>query len=643
MKLSIIIVNYNVKYFLEECLHSVFRAVAQLPAEVIVVDNNSVDGSVEWIKEKFPTVKIIANKENVGFSKANNQGIKESRGEYVLLLNPDTVVQEDTFIKSVQFMDGHADAGALGVKMVDGKGNFLPESKRGFPSPWAAFCKMTSLNALLPHSKIFNQYYMGHLPENEVNQVAVLAGAFMLLRKSAIDKTGWLDEDFFMYGEDIDLSWRIVQGGFKNYYFPDTKIIHYKGESTKRGSLNYVRMFYQAMILFAQKHFKGNKADTFIFFLKISIYVKAFFAFLTKLFGKLLLPIIDASVIYAGIYFLKTFWENNIKTADNFRYPPEFHLLVIPLYIITWLVCVFFAGGYDKPYRSRRLIRGVLIGTLIIAAVYAFLPDVVRFSRAIILLGSVYTLIMLLSLRFILRLVNKRSIRLSTDSRRLIIVGQWDEAVRVQSLLQQYQINHELIGIVSTRPDYNTGYIGQHHQLAEIVQVFRAEEIIFCARDIATAQIIESMTAIGNQIDYKIVGEDGLSIIGSNSKNTAGDLYAMDFSFSIGSAFGRRNKVIGDFFICTLAILILPVLIFSKGAGILYTNWLAVLLRKKTWVGYSANSSKNLPKLLPGVFNLASPYKLDLDQPALERMNMLYAKNFTVLEDLRIWWGSLWR
>ena len=275
MKLSVIIVNYNVKHFLEQCLISVGKAIESLPAEVIVVDNNSVDGSVEMVQAKFPWVQCIANKQNTGFSKANNQGILISKGEYVLLLNPDTLVEEDTFTKCVQFMDAHPVAGGLGVHMIDGKGNFLPESKRGLPSPAVAFYKIFGLSALFPKSKVFGKYHLGYLDKNKTHEVDILSGAFMMMRKSVLVKVGLLDEAFFMYGEDIDLSYRIIKGGYKNYYFPETRIIHYKGESTKKSSVNYVFVFYKAMVIFANKHFSQNNAKTFSFLINIAIYLRA--------------------------------------------------------------------------------------------------------------------------------------------------------------------------------------------------------------------------------------------------------------------------------------------------------------------------------------------------------------------------------
>jgi GT2 family glycosyltransferase len=229
--------------------------------EVYVVDNISVDGTTQMVKERFAWVHLIENTENVGFSIANNQAIKISNAKYVLLLNPDTVVQEDTFTECMTFADANPKLGCMGVPMYDGTGAFLPESKRGIPTPWASFCRISGLFRLAPRNANLNSYYAGHLRNDETNIIEVLCGAFMWISKETLDKVGLLDEDFFMYGEDIDLSWRIIKGGYDNYYFAGTRIIHYKGESTKKGSLNYVTVFYNAMLIFAAKHFEGSQAN----------------------------------------------------------------------------------------------------------------------------------------------------------------------------------------------------------------------------------------------------------------------------------------------------------------------------------------------------------------------------------------------
>lgn len=276
--LSIIIVSYNVKFYLEQCLSSVFSASKNIDTEIFVVDNQSTDGSAQMVETKFNDIVLIKNNKNVGFSKANNQAIKKAKGKYILLLNPDTVVQEDTFEHCLHFMEKNAEAGAVGVKMIDGKGQYLPESKRAFPSPAIAFYKIFGLSILFPKSKNFGKYHLVHLDYNKTQAVDVLSGAYMFIRKETLDKSGLLDEDFFMYGEDIDLSYRIIKAGYKNYYLPATKIIHYKGESTKKISLNYIIVFYKAMNIFAKKYFYHRNKYIYILFIRPAIVFRAFIA-----------------------------------------------------------------------------------------------------------------------------------------------------------------------------------------------------------------------------------------------------------------------------------------------------------------------------------------------------------------------------
>ena len=260
MQLSVIIINYNVKYFLELCLLSVEKAMKNMDGEIIVIDNNSDDGSFNFFENRFPQVTFIWNDVNSGFAKANNQALKIAKGEFILFLNPDTVVPGDCFEKSIAFIQSKNNEIALGIKMLDGSGKFLKESKRAFPSPVTSFLKLAGFPKIFPRSKTFAKYYLGNLDENKNHQVDVLAGAFILIPKKILEKTGGFDEDFFMYGEDIDLSYRIQKAGFNNYYFAESAIIHFKGESTRKESLNYVKMFYKSMSIFVKKHFGKKKA-----------------------------------------------------------------------------------------------------------------------------------------------------------------------------------------------------------------------------------------------------------------------------------------------------------------------------------------------------------------------------------------------
>ena len=275
-KVSIVIVSYNVCQLVNECLQSVKRALQGIDGEVWVVDNLSTDGTVETLQPRHPEVHFIANKENVGFARANNQAIRQSQSEYVLLLNPDTVVYEPTIRKTLEFMDAHPEAGGAGVRMLTRHGQPAPESRRAIPTPWVAMLKMLGFT---------KRYYMSHLSWDEPGRIEVVSGAYCMLRRKALDEVGLLDEDFFMYGEDIDLSYRLLKGGWQNWYLP-LDIVHYKGESTQKSSFRYVHVFYQAMLIFFHKHYSHL---SFIFSLpiKTAIYFRALVALLRMLGNRL--------------------------------------------------------------------------------------------------------------------------------------------------------------------------------------------------------------------------------------------------------------------------------------------------------------------------------------------------------------------
>ncbi len=285
MKISIIIVNYKVKFFLEQSLLSVYNATSDIEREIFVVDNNSEDDSILYLKERFPDVFFIENSDNVGFAKANNQAIKLAKGEFILLLNPDTLIGESTLHETINFMNSNKKAGALGVKMIDATGRFLPESKRSIPTPWVSFCKVFGLSAFFPHSKIFSRYSLGYLNKNKIHKIDILAGAFMLFRKDVIEKIGMLDESFFMYGEDIDISYRVIQGGYENYYLP-SPIIHYKGESTPKHSIKYVKIFYEAMDIFFKKH-NSDTSYIYTFFIRFAILFRGFLSGIYRVFYRI--------------------------------------------------------------------------------------------------------------------------------------------------------------------------------------------------------------------------------------------------------------------------------------------------------------------------------------------------------------------
>ena len=640
-KLSVVIVNYNVKHFIEQCLFSVQKASENLACEVFVVDNNSVDGSVTLIKEKFPQVNLIVNKTNTGFSVANNQAVKLAKGEYVLLLNPDTVVQEDTFIKILAFMDAHPEAGGLGVKMLDGQGNFAPESKRGLPTPSVAFYKMFGFSRFFPKSKRFGKYHLSYLPEDQICEMDVISGAFMLMRKSVLDIIGMLDETFFMYGEDIDLSYRITQSGYKNYYFPETQIIHYKGESTKRSSLNYVVIFYKAMAIFSKKHFSGSNAFWFNALIHLAIFLKAGLALLSRFLKAFTVPILDFSIITLGLFAIKNVYQQ--KTGiDGDIYSEKLLSFAFPIYAAAWIVMVYFNGGYDKPIKLLKIIRGVLVGSVFILMGYSLLPEYLRFSRALILLGTSWAMICFIVTRLLFHFLKLKSYSLSTaKTKRIAIIGEEQEFNRVSALLKETHANPGFVGFVSAEVNgvHNPFYIGKINQIDEIIKVHEINEIIFCAKDISSQFIINNMlTLVSSGVDFKIAPPESLSIIGSNNIDTAGDLYMIDVN-SISKSNNKRNKRLLDIAVSLLAIAFSPILFFIQEHKSNYIlNCFNVLFGFYSWVGYGKIPDKSLPEIKRSVLSPDMLLEGEVDNNKMKLANLRYAKDYRIEKDIVMIW-----
>ncbi len=633
MKLSIVIVNYNVKHFLEQCLKSVESAIPGIEAEVFVVDNNSVDGSCEMVSQKFPSVKLISNSENVGFSKANNQAIKASTGDYVLLLNPDTVVPEDCFAKLLQFAESQDRFGACGVHMVDGQGNFLPESKRGLPTPEVALYKMIGLNRLFPRSKKFGKYHLGYLPKNETNEVEILSGAFMFMKKSVLDEVGLLDETFFMYGEDIDLSYRITQAGYKNFYFADTSIIHYKGESTKRLSTNYVRVFYNAMIIFAQKHYTGSNKNLFTFFINLAIYARATVALVANFIKKFWLPIIEIALIFFAMVSLKEYWEEHIKFIKS--YPREMMTIHLPYYTITWVLSLWFIGSYSSPFNFSKLFRGIAIGTILIVTIYGLLPNELHFSRGIILFGTLVVTATLLIERFIYHFIKYRTFDFSQrSSTKSILVGSPKKWSMVTDILKSTGKNYQQIGFVFDEKSDDANWLGQLNQLEEIVKIYNINEIIFSGDFVSTAQTLQYMNKIGSGVNYFTIPANSDFVIGSQSKNANGLYFGEQIELNLSKSEYRRRKRGFDIIASLVVLCLTPVLFFIPAKNKLILNIFNVMFGAKTWVGYAGDNLEDLPSLRPGV--ITTNYMLKQSSPQFQdNLNKLYARNYEVFDDLR--------
>jgi GT2 family glycosyltransferase len=624
-------------------LYSVFKALDGISAEVFVVDNNSVDGSAAMIKARFPQVHYIQNTKNVGFSAGNNQALVLAKGKYCLLLNPDTVVQEDTFSKTIAFMEAHPQAGGLGIKMVDGKGKFLPESKRGLPTPAVAFYKIFGLAKFFPQSYKFGQYHLTYLDQNKNHEVEILSGAFMLMRKEALDKAGLLDETFFMYGEDIDLSYRLLLAGYKNYYFSESSIIHYKGESTKKSSVNYVVVFYKAMAIFANKHFSNGNARLFTLLIHLAIYLRAAAAIAARFLKQLFFPAIDFLLILVGLYFCKDIYESRFKLYPNF-YSKDILDFFFPIYTLLWMSFAYFNGGYDRPQSLRKLLRGVATGSAFILIVYSLLQENYRFSRAIILIGSFYTAGVYVLTRLIYHAIGIKRFLLGGKKAelRLAIIGTPDEYQRVKEVLLKTKIEPEFIGYISTSAN-NTAvpdYIGALSQLQEVVQVSKIHEVIFCAKDISSSDIIKYMKElVASGLEFKIAPPESLSIIGSNSIDTAGDLYVVDIN-NIGKPENRRSKRALDIILSLVFIGLCWLLVWTqKNKRNFLLNCFKVLLGSYSWVGYGKTDRKDLPSVRPSVLTPADNLPPNIGEERINRALVNYSRNYSIESDLKIIWN----
>ena len=624
MVLGIVIVNYNVKYFLKQCLASVLgceRTLAdgsELELDVWVVDNDSVDGSVEMVRRDFPSVHIIENHENVGFAKANNQALARCAGECLLLLNPDTVVESDTFVKCADFMHSHPDCGGLCVKMVDGEGNYLKESKRGFPSPEASFYKISGLIHLFPHSKRIGAYYMGHLPENEVNEIEIMPGAFLMFRREVYEKIGGLDESYFMYGEDIDLSWRIRLAGWKNYYFPETHIIHYKGESTKKGSMNYVYTFYNAMAIFVKRYFSGGNAKLFSALLHLAIWLRATAAWAKRCAQRLALPVLDFGVAYGGFVLLKqlwaTHWANNID-----YYPPQYTYLVIPLYILILMTARWLQGGYDKPVRPMRIVKGMGLGLLLLLAFYSLLDEGQRYSRMLLLTGSLWTLFSTLLIRVVLSALHIKGYALKQRREKTLIVGSEQEAARVRTLYKSLSTHSS--SLITHHSSLNT------HHLQDLIRIEHVDEVIFCGADIELQRIIELMASLKTSaVEYKIAPAEGDYIIGSDSILSSDNLY-LDNLNTISTDTCRRNKRLFDFFSSLLLILLSPLTFwFQRHNRSYFPHCFSVLVGRCSWVGYLGRK---------GIFSPSDLFA-DPSPTVQDRLLLRYMRHYRTTTDAAI-------
>lgn len=633
--ISIVIVNYNVQYFLDQCIQSILTSKHDLKVETLVVDNNSIDGSVAMLKEKYPEVRLIENKDNPGFAIANNQAIHLAQGKYVLLLNPDTLLSEDTLEICFAQMEDDDSIGALGIKMLDGKGNFLPESKRGFPDFWTAFYKMSGLSKLFSKSKKFNQYHLGHLDKDENHEIEVLSGAFMFLRKKALDEVGLLDEQFFMYGEDIDLSYRVLKGGYKNYYLSDSSIIHFKGESTKKTSISYTKHFYNAMAIFNKKHF-ASQSFLISKFIGIAILFSGFFAFFKNKILPFVAPIIDGVLVFVSLLLTKFLWAKFYFKEINYYDAIPINFLFVG-FSIVYVICLFLNGHYDEKSSVAQLMKGWFFGGLMSFVVYSFLPEDYRFSRAIILLSFLMLFFLLWIFKRIRNRITSDDWSLgNTGTTRVLLVGAKDSIASVSPQFEDKRANVKLIGSLSPKDSFDqTVHLGSLSSIKEIVNFEKPNEIVFCSSDISNSKIFETMSELGGNYSYRISSKDNDSIIGSDSKNRSGIWYSSNINFNITNPEKKRQKRVFDILISLIFIVVFPfVLIFSKNRKAILLNIIFVLFGSKTWVGYSTPYNATiLPSIRNSVFQCKKIDTQNIESQSANELNLDYAQNYDVWKD----------
>lgn len=640
MQLSVIIVNYNVKYFLEQCLLSVQKAIEGIDAEVFVIDNASSDGSREYLEPKFTNIHFTWNKENVGFGKACNQALKQSTGEFVLFLNPDTVVPEDCFTACFNFFQQTPDAGAIGIRMLDGSGKFLPESKRSFPSPITSFYKLSGLSSIFPASKTFGRYHLGYLDQHKNHEVDVLAGAFMMIRRDVINQTGGFDESFFMYGEDVDLSYRIQKTAcsetglkYKNYYFSNRSILHFKGESTKKSSVNYVRMFYDAMSLFVRKHYSSSRAGVFSSLINAAIWMRALISLMKRFVLQVGLPLLDAVLIFLSYMLAKFVWTGYIRT--DIVYQNKLLWISFVVFSFLFLLVSYYTGLYEQKFRYKNLWQSSFISILIILAVYSLLPEAYRYSRGLVLLGAMFSYLSLFLWRKMLLYADIMEKAIDEDDYFSLVAGTEADLIKVNNLLHHHGRNQTIQGFVS--PLNEAKSLGPLHELQQLLQNTPANELILCqSKNLSFAHIIELYEQTGKKVKLRLHAQHSESIIGSDSKNEAGEVLHQQ-KLQLSEGVNLRLKRLIDVSTSLFFLLSFPFhfIMNRHGLGLLQHS-MSVITGRKTWIGFSAHRT-HLPPLPASVLGPAGQphHSSQLKEEGLLLADEWYAREYEPVYDLK--------
>lgn len=603
------------------------RASAGLDMECFVIDNGSTDGSLAYLKPQFPSIRFIENGSNPGFAKANNQVLPLCTGEYVLFLNPDTLVPEEAFRSCLSYIKEQPAAGALGVRMVDGKGRFLPESKRSFPSPLTAFFKLTGLAAVFPRSGLFNRYALGSLDEHANHNVAVLAGACLLVKRELLLQLKGFDESYFLYGEDIDLSYRICQAGYENHYFAGTTILHFKGESAGSNSLRHVKYFYEAMQVFVRKHYRGSGGKILVLFLQGAIFVRGFLSALKRLVKPILWPLADLCTVWISLLSLRFFWVLQFRSGKDFGV--ELLNYGLPLFSLIFVLAAAFAGLYDRRTRISQLFSSLVFAVISLLALYSLLPESLRFSRGVMLWGSLLAVAIMLLLRRIFRQPGQGS-----EEETTVVVASAGDYNAMLPLLKKEMIDEWLLGRLSPQAGDQEA-LGALAALPTLSTQLDIKRVIFCIGDLRLQEVLPVMQACRKQplrFLFHVSGSN--SMVGSQTGAPGTRIITPFVSYAIARPYQQRMKRVVDLVMTILFLLTLPLHLFLQPRfGTFLQNIFLVLVGKRTWVGY-ASALNRLPPIKEGIVTSVGTHTA-LSPEAQEQADRRYAKQYDWWEDTR--------
>jgi len=643
--ISIIIVNYNVKEFVKNLLFSLHKALEKYSSEIILIDNASSDGSVKDIREKFPYVKVIANKENIGFGKANNQGLEISNGKFIILINPDTIVREDTFSKLIEFIEANKEVGMTTCKVLNPDGTLQLACRRSFPGPWTSFTKITGLSNLFPTSKFFSKYNLTYLDENKANEVDAISGSFMMFTREVYEKIGGFDPQFFMYGEDLDLCYRVQSAGYKVFYTPVTEIIHYKGESTKRSSIDETKIFYNAMHLFVKKHLSSSFLVEII--LRFAIVARRFIAFVSSYKLSLISGAIDFALFTSSFIFA----EKIYRPGNWSGFPEEVKPWIYFFPAILQLLFSTFGGSYKRNSISvLRAVITLIVGFIFAAALTFFLKQY-AFSRAILLITYIFAGLLFILWRFMAKVILKIGVSDRVSNTKTLIVGSESYCVELSKKLDNSITEiYSVVGFISATADGIGKVIGKYSilgSLENIVKVIKEEKInrvIFASHEIS----FEKMFGIVSQsddvnVEFLVAGTELDYLVGKSSVTMLDNIPLLKVNYNISERVHKIIKSIFDFSFALLLLFIYPfVFIFSlikkrKDFAEFVLSVPTVLVRKKSFVGPKVLSKKSLYLGKPGLTGLWYIENLkSSDSGDFEKLDIYYAKNQNIWLDLEI-------